>query len=1244
MRFRIESGDHCADRIWRELLKPGADQQAVLTARQLSFGPQRMFASDGEQLASPSDWFIIYAVAQALVQPEFCGGKVALEKIPLADFRRDIIANVTARSPLGKMKVRATLNVNPTQSEMSSLQETLGRHGPLIRQAVTDIVNAWRRRHRGGERPIELFDRSDLRGVEAIARLRAALIEGLVPAVVPYDALVEKLDRPGWLEKPKGFGKRRFEFVYTDGDARSKAINAFCDYAFLPGSKFQLINGHASSLRGGLTAFASELFKPHHRADRHCKLPMLYIPLHGRTPKPPRDSFAALAFEIWTFYARIHKKRRIKGEPKSDLDRKYGYPRSLDQAVAVLRSTHRLMAEYPAIVLFDGYRAPRYEPETRDYSLPNLTAAIAGDRLFDLIERLVLIPSPDPAGPIDVDRFQRNRFIILSEEPLYSSDAGDGIAPPLHPHPATRLISGVSVAIPPPHPSRLPEILGSFGNQHPDQIGWLLRNVAQQTHIDTAQLDNAYEAHTQRLQELTQGGPISRLTVSESLVGVLSAIEEYGVKIPTQFAADRTSHAVRKLIEEVLWPSLEQRLPAAEPVMLHLIAIAPGGLRPKTLARVYEHFLDALHGGESPITREQINGRIETMLVRCHGLVNVLRSDGLEAISGRPVPILFRRGFGFGRGEIDCDRAIEFAFDEVRQIVLRQPFIRREDGTPDPRYLPFLHLLLAEEAYEQFTHLARYDPLQDEESLQRKSRLLTALYHGAASLGDGDFSIAPLYRANSQFLPDNPRDRWVKLYSSAYRENLDHDPQHDLMRRFDAAQTKLDILLALARPQLVRAAEIPSAQWTLPRLAEGPSRVPEQVRQSILGEFALDLRRASHAVSRQLDVDWPPIGLTRDPYSERLADFTEKALTLTDDPRVRDEDVDELSSDILAEISALLELTDAQRGLVRRHLEIVGQHVDRVLRGVGKGFIPVWLEERILERAAVPVEKVKPLIDYLSLYGEVLGVKADRDYGDEIARRDQAPMEAPRSDGFDEPSPAVRAGFVQSFSAYYVAEFLRNRIYWGDPNHGPSEIGGRAARGYIRVALKLERFRVSLARHHEADPKPGGWFWQRAHLVSDEFARQLSRFPRERVSNLILDSTMARYYESRHSDRYAKFLEMACECLRSAEPQVMKLSMHNRLRQRFALERTKVLAEKARLAIKACEFEQAYRYLAICVSDIDSFERIARPDDLLWKNLAASNRSRIEKLKMQMEAAKLALRPPELGGATAPASASAPVV
>jgi hypothetical protein len=1223
-RFSVKSRDNCADRIWKELLtQPGNP----LTRRGVGFPESRLIASGAREdgTARPHDWLLVFAIKQVLLAPELCWPHQVRRRMGRNDFLLKARDRILAELPPGirhphrrKGNLDALLLTMRSAESVDRAIKVLGTHGEFIRSGLSGLVNEWRGDAARPLGPEELFS-ADLTGPDAIVRLRNVLFQGLaagddVPGSVP------KLDKMGWLDAPDSLSGRRFDFLTEGpGGVREKFLSRVCDVAFAADSPLQIVNVHASDPRSDLTALATELFEPAHRIERGCDLPILYLSLQGRSLNAPRDSYPELVHAIWRFYREARQKRGIEPEKhegphgRALLDKRLSMPRSSDQTVEMIRAIHQLMAEHPAIIVFDGFRAGRYDVDRRDFSLHNLVSAVAGDRLLDLIDRLAMIPTPDTGGPIDVAGFKRNRFVILSDAPLYEEEPFHNRCEPIHPHPALRLIRGWSVKLPSPTPASLPDLLPMFGLQEPQAMGWIEAEIAPSEASGREALAAHCAAHREQLTRIA--ALYGRNCVSERIVGLISTLIMLGKS--DRWIGREGSGAdavIVRLIRQDLLPLLRQR-----PVwlrMLHFIAIAPGGLRPKTLARVYEHFEEA-SGAPQRLGREAINREIAEMLKACDGIVGLGRSDHLEGLSGRPFPLLFRQSFSFGRYEIPSDRAITFHFDEIGRAFVENA---RDQGM---EYLCFLHLLLSEEAYEQFTHLARYDDLQGEESLHRNRRLLTALFHGAASLGNDALELRPLYPGAGRFLPDDPTERWVKLYSFAYRRNLDRPPLHHLVRSFDAGQTKLDILLALARPQLCLETEPPPWEWTLPKLhapveagtagGAAPQEagalgigLNERLLPGILRSFALELRRAARGVSRDLGVDWKAAGLTGDtPQDERVA-LAEEILGVTEEPDSRARGTDELTERVLAGIYRIV-----PEAKVTLYLDFVARKVRNILDGGGQLFSPA-VERKLGELARVSVKAGPELVKYLSIYGEVLGYRADRDHGAEIAR------------GLErQPSRSIIDGFVKSFAAYYAADFLRNQLFWSAPLGVRDSVSGQVLRGFIRVALKLERFRITLGREAGRPVGPGGWFWRHAHQIADEYARHLSRFPRERLAMLTLDATMARYYESKHDHRaYDGFLTMARECLCSAEPLLLKLGMHNRPRQRFALERNKVMAESARLAIGAGRLEEAARYLMICQADIAAFHGLASPGNLLWTNLAASQHKNLQELEAELVAAR----------------------
>lgn len=227
-----------------------------------------------------------------------------------------------------------------------------------------------------------------------------------------------------------------------------------------------------------------------------------------------------------------------------------------------------------------------------------------------------------------------------------------------------------------------------------------------------------------------------------------------------------------------------------------------------------------------------------------------MQSRFVGVLTGRRLPLAHRQSFSHTRAEIGLERAIMFAFEKARNLVIEDA-CKEDQG----RRVALLHLVLAEEAYEQFTQLARFSDRQAEDSLHGHSRLITAIYHGAASLDNalsidlGDIRLDP-----GAALPLDPVARWVKLYSQLYLKFLDKQALEEMVRRYDAAQTKLDILQLLARPQLWRGNER-EALWDLPGSTAAQTD-GEAAFAAVFADFEFQFRRAEEAVGRGLQPRW----------------------------------------------------------------------------------------------------------------------------------------------------------------------------------------------------------------------------------------------------------------------------------------------------------------------------------------------------------------------------------------------------
>jgi hypothetical protein len=1193
-RFDIASKQNCADAIWRQLVAGAADARTDIS---ILFGGrlERTDILDGEvvEVIKPTARFIIYAVKQWLDGPEFLENTCAVpnELNSVQDFD-DYIAGAIGNEKAslkpkpGIMWARHLTGIPSTQKEIE-LSRRLLRHKDameVVKTAVCGLVNAGRGEFSPPLTVAQIFENVEVKGIDAIVSLRSVLMSGVpdTKAKVPNGA-VDEYDRREWLKEAEETSNRQFNFYITDqNDPRHAMLNQLCDHLFLPGRRHQLVNCYASGMRNGLTALASELFKPEHRASRGSHRPILYLALHGRGPQMPKDSFEDLVYEIWSFFSDIERRSNPDTADDRRARREDSRPRQLNDIVTLLGSVRQLMARYPAVIIFDGYRGTAND-ET--LSLHNLLSAISGDRVLDLIERLTFVPTPGATGPIDVAKFGQTRFLILGEKPLYEDASSDNDQMPIVEHPVLRLVKGISIEVLRPAVGARAELMPLLGYQAPEEITYIRTKIGKRNAIDAAALARQFRAHCQTLE--TWAGPYP---FSESIYGVLSTLIMLQQAPPRHAPRVGMPTKLLPLITNHLIPAVKVHPDPAWRVFLHIIAIAPGGVRPKTLARVYEHYCEAAYGPDERPTRQDINQSLVAMLETMNAIVAVLRSDYSGRLHDRNLPLLYRNEPSYGVDEIACDRAIQFQFEELRTAFLKDAAACA--ANKDDQYISLLHFLLAEEAYEQFTHLARFESGAFRESIYEYDRLLAAIFHGAASLHDENMTVVLPYAGVGRLLPDNPGERWIALYYFLYRRLLDRAPAHDIIRRYDTAQLKVDILLALARPQLCRGkSRLGDAGWILPDpvipVQNASSRYTE-IKANPQKDFAFELRHAATAASRVIDVDWHGSGMLIEHEATKRLDIAEKILALSDNASF-DADAMALSDQIMNQIA-----TNFEKNLAPSFVQFMARRVrSRFDQQSRKDLLSKRTEAALVAKSGVEDDKLHLLAQYLELYAEVLGIEADTEYGRQIGKGEET-----------KPGEAVLAKFIQSFAAFYVADVLRRHIFSIFPHHRGDTPRGRAGRGFVRVSVKLERFSGLC---HDGYRGPG-YFWRFANHILDDLTRHLGQYPRERAALLMLNATVTRHTVTQTDSLYTDYLAKAQECLSVAEPLILKLGMHSRQRQRFALERCKLMIEWT----KHTQGEKRKRYGDIAESDIQTLNMLVSPTDALWQSHI---RSQMQNLK-----------------------------
>ncbi|GJL95650.1 MAG: hypothetical protein DHS20C05_20550 [Hyphococcus sp.] len=1147
----------------------------------------------------------------------------------LEDFRTAVI--VGCKSRLQKVNASQIKNlITLTPSEKVEREYSEGALWQAVLRSVYAVMSKEYRKHSLTPPTFDsLFQNPDLTGPKAITKFREI-------ALAPYNVTEEtnvlvQFDNMGWAAKPDTFDAGPLEFFLgSEKDERHAVLEEIRDNVFGEEGGYQLINPFQSGMRGGLSALSVALFDENERKIRRCAQPILYIPLHGRSLKSPRDSYPELIYRIFRFYKHMDKNLRREREGagalsadqlpkrKSRSGRRVGIPRDLDEIVTIIRETRLLMARYPAIIIFDGYTRPLAFDSPAIYRHQSLLRAISDDHVFTLIERLVELPTPTKNHAFDISTFRKNRFVIMSDRPMYHEAKGGDDPAPMDDHPALKSLRGKSIEV--PTPERHDKLIDVLGFQTPQQVAWFRKQIGKDTELPNVEdLEKSFIAHQGELRKLCAHSLFRNHARSESVMGLISVLVKLKYTKWTVFKNAGSEADLCNMMIARLLNLIEARSNPDWKLFFQFIALAPGGVRPKTLCRLYESYHRAKYPDQHPPDRKEINRSIIDMLIACSGVLGLYRTDRLNTPKIRKPLEQYRQEL-IVKDELPTNRAIQFSFAQIGQYICTHfertyhdyGKVRQRIGATS--HLPerlFLHFLMAEEALAQFSILALYDDFHEDTSLRRQRRLLECLYHGAASLGDGHLQTPLPYDVEESCLPSDPKARWLTLYSFIFRRNLDGPPEYPLTRVFAADDVKFDILMCLASPEICRG---------VTPLGNNPDIGVDE--SGVMTEFVIDLLSASNAVGCH---DAPQIQKLLDERQSRLAGITapsDNPINYRIEKRLLDIDLgSQAALRGLADVDELVDLrndfvTPAIDELLETSFQESGfqECVGRVRAQVGPLNFVADRPSRLVinvDASQLSPMNLKALIDLLNRYGEMTGLAADlRDAG---RRPNTAEQRVVRLDH------STRL-FAESYTAYAVAESFRQHLFLRRPNDRMDVLGGHASRSLIRVLLKLERFAESWLGKGRDEVNRPGWFWRAAQVHSVELGRHLAKYPRERAGILILQSTIARYARSRNYDvkhDYPRFLGMALECLKSAEPLVLKLGMHTRLRFRFALERAKVLLEAARLK---AEFDKdvvgidVSRLLDHAEIDIDLLLAISEGhSDTLWKGLAETQ---LEKLKM----------------------------
>ncbi len=1167
-----------------------------------------------------------------------------------------------------------------------------GDDGYSIRASVCALVRFWSKKS-VDLGPADIFDNNTLKGTGAYEELKKLLTPRAAREEVAFNPLWG-CDDVCWFEREAAddVRGRTFNFVMAENgvpDSRHNQLREIAKAVFSAESPFRIVNPYGSGRWGGLTALAQQLTRNGDcdstesgsgpivdlgAVDRQgfkCPLPIHYLPLRVRSVQEAKSTYPFLVRALHRFFLKIEAAAEGSQTPPPWAEPVEGArPLSDDDLADMVDAIRRISARHPAIILFDGYRRPSEREVSGDVdeTLATLRRAIVDDQVLSLIERLCMPITPlfaDLEGGAEGGLGQwRSRFVVFSNQPLYGMPNHDGSLHPLDSHPALKALNGISIEVSAPHPTLVGQLVEQIGLQCPGEIWAIgaLRSKGDQTGAqgerrspDWAGLKQAQESHVIAVKKLIKEARLEGFQGSESVLGTLSVATKLNLggsglqppkKADVQAALSHVVTAILKTLSE----SKEER--ASWWVFFKLIALAPGGLRPRTLARVFQRFCglrgyrvtDEVGARGEPPSLAKINRSILDMLESCHGILGLYRWDCLDGVF-RDEGAQHRRNLprvdvrpGGEKEEIQSERVIEFEFPEVQEAVLNR--LHEVAGERQ-----FLHHLLAEEALDQFAQVARYTDVLGDPTPRRYGRLFECLYHGAASLRShalqsyddncsGDESFLGAQRA----LPDNPQQRWVKLYSFLYERILERAPDYRMARAWAADHLKADILKLLAWPQIAWGEQMGDALPTLAGMDDisSQSKRMSSFRVALLQAFMTigELSREPRlweSDNERANGGGNIEGSTPDPNKVAGSGFDGKIEKRVFDCKISRAQSDDAkqyqqlrqeftrrSSENSRGFAGALELLEKTRKNLHERIETSNGEVgprrmvnEEGLNQLMLGFTHSELSwacdalNRVGEVAALSAE-----LAYWTRVNEAQSTKSGGDPGrmfslKEFASSDKEFLSASTSD------------FLDALTHYHLSDTIRRRLLFKDPTARSAQMGGHSGRNLIRVCLKLERLAelklraarpAATAGETMADGRYAqqpGWFWHQAHRIADEMGLHLASFPRERAGLQVLEASMVRHSCLDEDRQFGEALQQALECLQIAEREVIRLGMHSRLRMRFALERAKILMAYAKLGNKQGKGAQSVNLaLTMALDDLEVLVGFTKDTfDQVWRGI-----------------------------------------
>ncbi|MFK7894127.1 MAG: hypothetical protein AB8B63_25155 [Granulosicoccus sp.] len=895
-----------------------------------------------------------------------------------------------------------------------------------------------------------------------------------------------------------------------------------------------------------------------------------------------------------------------------------------------LQTIREQLMRKPRIIVFDG---------VYNSDLPNsrktIERVIADEHFLFVLKRLMepLLTSTTNALPLTA--FYQNRFVITSNSESIAdtiwhktSDSNRRITrtPPVT-QPLTRA-----------EPSNYYKVLKS-SLPHARQVESLLRkpgfehcrnDVVNQLLNTTVSLLASHFA-SRRSQNEPEAADLTR------------AVEYYAkfLRRPDNGLADQTT-VINALFASLISLSKEfnEKDDDSEPInvarlwleLLLLLSIAPEGLTLETIDRSLIRLSMTLADISHPLptllrAREKdcLDQQIVRFMQLASSIMGFIRREFVEGPEVEDHPLESWEGLIQVTDERKDERfqgkTIDFRYPEIRRCLQLCDYWQT---LSIDRCL--LHRIISEIALQYQANFFRHTAYRHRGAVRYWRRLLTALYHGLASIGDPDLDLHKDYGVRGAYADGSSKDYWLFLYAKLYRQIMERPSLWRISRIIGLNDLQSSLLELFSKP------------WQLLDYQDnGGKRQPrfiEHFRDSAQPQAEYYLARMRDALARgEVDAvssEWPErfnrINPQPDTDNRLMMQYSLLDLKVQTVENISTEYV----IDVLRELTGMhdqfseLELLSydpqTEQGLATG-LPSVGQgQFDQL-----PGLMTLVQQDKVTELIRQMIDKMQcktsTVTIALNYYGTLSRLESDRaDFAEGYQPSKRLPKGLPQSmrenlkTSLNLTGPQCSLLRRRALARLLLIEAARIALFRNDPTGVGFTRSKGQGRTAIRLALKLDdQFREQLAGKHST---PSAYF-RFARRMSDSCTRMSWEYPRDQAYALVMEAAMLRSESDRIIQRSsiankpnAEDAELALRLLKAARSTIGRaervLTTPNLASQamlRMALERHKLNRDLSILHSRFQDEKQADIYQQHAKHDFNMLRGFADNDARPYWNL-----------------------------------------